>query len=184
LAIKNRSNLYLYLALICFAGILAIFVVDGYLGVYDTAYITFGEREQTIEAYSWQEPWVKEQGYSMGTSWGETVYFKYKIDNRAFSTYEADVEASVWKSGVKIMQLLDERVSVAPFKAITVDWKLRAEDLGEAGLAAGESGEYTVRIGFGEVERRIVISYYAPVPGYPEKGSLQPVPVPVPEPAR
>ena len=179
---KMTKNLYLYLALVCFAGILAILVADGYLGVYDTVYITFGEREQTIEAYSWQEPWVKEQGYSIGTSWGEAISFKYKIDNRTFSTYEADVEASVWKSGVKIMQLLDERVSVAPFKAITVDWKLRAEDLGEVGLAAGESREYTVRIGLGEVERRIVISYYAPVPGYPEKGSLQPVPVP--EPAR
>ena len=182
--LKNRSRLYLYLALVCFVGILAIFVADGYLGVYDTVYITFGEREQKIEAYSWQEQWVKEQGYSVGTSWGEAISFKYKIDNRTFSTYEADVEASVWKSGVKIIQLLDERVSVAPFKAVTVDWKLRAEDLGEVGLATGESREYTVRIGLGEAERKIVISYYVPVPGYPDKGSSQPVPVPVPEPVR
>jgi len=182
LAAKNRSNLYLYLALVCFVGILAIFVVDGYLGVYDTAYITFGEREQKIEAYSWQEPWVKEQGYGIGTSWGEAVYFRYKIDNRTFSTYEAGVEASVWKSGVNIIQLLDESVSVAPFKAVTVDWKLRTEDLGEAGLGAGESREYTVRIRRGEVERKIVVSYYVPVPGYPEK--VPPPSVPVTEPVR
>ena len=180
MAAKNRSNLYLYLALVCFAGVLAIFVVDGYLGIYDTAYITFGEREQKIEAYTWQEPWVKEQGYSIGTSWGEAVYFRYKIDNRTFSTYEAGVEASVWKSGVKIIQLLDESVSVVPFKAVTVDWELRAEDLGEAGLGAGESREYTVRIRRGEVERKIVVSYYVPVQGYPDKGLPQPVPVPEP----
>jgi hypothetical protein len=159
---------------------LAIFVVDGYLGVYDTAYITFGEREQTIEAYSWQEQWVKEQGYSIGTSWGEAISFKYKIDNRTFSTYEADVEASVWKSGVKIIQLFDERVSVAPFKAVTVDWTLRPEDLGEVGLEAGQTREYTVRIVLGGIERKIVVSYYVPVPGYPEKGTLQPILVPEP----
>jgi hypothetical protein len=175
---KNRSDLYLYLALVCFAGILAIFVVDGSLGIYDTAYITFGEREQKIEAYSWQEPWVKEQGYGIGTSWGEEVHFKYKIDNRTLSTYEADVEASVWKSGVRIIQLLDERVSVAPFEVVTIDWRLRAEDLGEIGLVAGESREYTVRIMLGELERKIVVSYYVPMSGYSEKMPPQPVPVP------
>ena len=177
MASKNRSSLYLYLALVCFAGILAIFVVDGYLGVYDTAHITFGEREQIIEAYSWQEQWVKEQGYSVGTSWGEAVSFKYKIDNRTFSTYEADVEASVWKSGVKIMQLLDEHVSVSPFEAVTVDWKLRTEDLGEVDLEAGQSREYTVLIDLGEIERKIIVSYYVPMPGYTEKG---PMPIPAP----
>jgi len=182
LVAKNRANLYLYLALICFAGILAIFVVDGYLGIYDTAYVTVGEREQKIEAYSWQEPWVKEQGYGIGTSWVEAVFFKYEIDNRTLATYEADVEASVWKSGVKIMQLLDENVSVPPFKVVTLDWRLQAEDLEETGIVAGESGEYTVRITLGELERKIVVSYYAPVSGYPEK--IPPQSVPVPEPVR
>ena len=175
---KNRSNLYLYLALVCFAGILAIFVVDGYLGIYDTAYVTAGEREQKIEAYSWQEPWVKEQGYSIGTSWVETIFFKYEVDNRTFSTYDADVEASVWKSGAKVMQLLDESISVPPFKEVTLDWKLQAEDLEGAGIVAGESGEYTVRITLGELERKIVFSYYVPVSGYPDKAVPQPIPVP------
>ena len=176
---NNRSNLYLYLALVCFAGILAIFVADGYLGIYDTAYVTVGEREQKVEAYSWQEPWVKEQGYGIGTSWVETVFFKYEIDNRTFSTYEADVEASVWKSGVKIIQLLDESVSVPPFKAVTLDWSLQIEDLENTGIVAGESGEYTVRIMLGELERKIVVSYYVPSSGYPEKIPPQPVPEPV-----
>jgi len=176
MATKKGKNLYLYLALVCLAGILAFLVVDGYLGVHDTIYITFGEHEQKIEAYSWQEPWVKEQGYGIGTSWGEPVYFRYKIDNRTFSTYEADVEASVWKSGKEIIQLLDESISVDPFKEVTVNWKLRAEDLGGEGPSVGEYREYTARIKLGEVERKIILSYYPP--GYSEKGSPQPVPVP------
>jgi hypothetical protein len=178
MATKKGKNLYLYLALVCFAGILAILVGDGYLGVHDTIYITFGEREQKIEAYSWQEPWVKEQGYSIGTSWGEPVYFKYKIDNRAFSTYEVGVEASVWKSGKKITQLGDESISVAPFKEVTLNWKLLAEDLGGEAPKVGEYREYTVRIRLGEVERKVILSYYPP--GYAEKGLPQPVPVPEP----
>ena len=177
---KKLRNLYLYLALVCFAGILAIFVVDGYLGVYDTIYITFGEHEQKIEAYSWREPWVKEQGYGIGTSWGEPVYFKYEIANRTFSTYQADVEASVWKSGEKILQLSDENVSVTPFNEVTVNWKLLSEDLKEEGSKVGEYREYTVRIRLGEVERKVVLSYYTGVPGYPEKGSPQVIPAPEP----
>jgi hypothetical protein len=177
LTANNRSNLYLYLALVCFVGILAIFVVDGYLGVYDTAYIKFGEREQIIEAYSWQEQWVKEQGYSVGTSWGEAISFNYKIDNRTFSTYEADVDASVWKSGVKIIQLLDEHILVPPFEEVTVDWILQTDDLGEIGLEAGQAREYTVIINLGDVQRKIVVSYYVPVPGYPDKGTM-PIPAP------
>lgn len=114
----------------------------------------------------------------MGTSWGEPTSFKYKIDNRTFSTYGADVGASVWKSGEKIVQLLDERVLVAPFETVTVDWILRAEDLGEMGLEAGQSREYTVLIDLGEVERKIIASYYVPMQGYPDKGTMS---IPAPE---
>jgi len=45
-----RRYLFLYLTLACFFGLVAIFIVDGYIGIYDTLYITAGEREQTIEA--------------------------------------------------------------------------------------------------------------------------------------
>lgn len=166
MAIEGK-NLYLYLALVCFVGILAIFVVDGYLGVYDTLYVTVQEREQKIEPDYWQRTWVKEQGYNIGAEWGEPFYFRYEIDNRTFSTYLTNVETSVWKSGEKIIQLLDENMSVDPFEEVTVDWTLRAEELEEAGF---EAGGYTVRIKHGEVERKIVVSFHYPVePVYPKK---------------
>ncbi|MCJ7654092.1 MAG: hypothetical protein MUO97_02125, partial [Dehalococcoidia bacterium] len=114
---KSKSNLYLYLALVCFAGILAIFVIDGYLGIYDKIYITVQEREQVIEPDYWQQRWVKEgyEGYSLGVGWGESIPFRYEIDNRSFSTYSVDVEVSVWRSGQKVIVPLDKtEVSVAP----------------------------------------------------------------------
>ncbi len=45
-----RKNLFLYLALACFVGLIAIFVVDGYMGIYDTVYITTGKQEYKVDA--------------------------------------------------------------------------------------------------------------------------------------
>jgi hypothetical protein len=182
---KNKSSLYLYLALVCFAGILAIFVVDGYLGIYDTIYSTVQEREQVIEPDYWDQRWVKEsyEGYSLGARWGESIPFRYEIDNRSFSAYSVDVEVSVWRGGQKIIVLLDNReVLVAPFKKAIVDWTLRFEDLEEPTPVSGEYREYTVLIRLGEIERKIILSYYPESPVYPEKVPLPSVPVT--EPAR
>lgn len=166
MAIEGK-NLYLYLALVCFVGILAIFIADGYLGIYDTVYITSGEHEQKIEPDYWQRSWAKEHGYSMGAEWGEPIYFRYEIDNRSFSAYSTNVEASVWKSGEEIIELFDENISVATFEEVTVDWTLQAGELEKAEFGVGE---YTVKIRHGEVERKIVVGFRYPVePVYPEK---------------
>ncbi|MCK4331282.1 MAG: hypothetical protein KAW81_01890 [Dehalococcoidia bacterium] len=166
MAIRGR-NLYLYLALACFVGIIAIFIADGYLGVYDTLYITVQEREREIEPDYWQQPRVDKYRYSIGAEWVEPVYFKYEIDSHCFSTYSTSVEASVWKSGEKIIELLNEDISIAAFDKVTVDWVLRAEALEEMGYGVGE---YTIKIRRGEVEREIVLNYRYPAePVYPEK---------------
>ena len=51
----KRRNLFLYLTLVCFFGLIAIFIIDGYMGIYDTVYITAGEREQKIESDVWRQ---------------------------------------------------------------------------------------------------------------------------------
>ncbi len=178
MAIKDNKNLYLCLALACFAGILAVFIVDGYLGIYDTLYIKYLESEQKIEADAWREPWIKEQGYGIGVAWGEPIHFRYKIENRTFSTYQVDVRASCWKSGERIAQLLDQSISIAPFDEVELDWTLRPEVLGKASIGIGEQEQYSVRINLGRVEHKVVLSYYRGIPGYPEK---VPQPVPIPE---
>jgi hypothetical protein len=179
IAMKS-SHLYLYLALACFAAILAIFVVDGYMGVYDKLVLTVQEREQVVEPDQWQQRWVKESGFSSGARWGEAISFKYQIQNRTFSAYSAAVEATIWKGGEKISQLLKENVVIPPFDEATLNWAVLAKDFREAGLKAGEYGEYTVRVTFGDVERKIILSYYPEIPGYPEKGPIPAIPVPAP----
>src|SRR4030042_5309592 len=96
-----RRNLFLYLALVCFVGILATFLVDGYLGTYDTVYITTGEQSWKVEADVWQHqyptypptpieyaPMSREEGkgsYYMSANRAEKIFFRYEGDNRLFS---------------------------------------------------------------------------------------------------
>jgi len=179
IAMKNR-NLYLYLALACFAVILAIFVVDGYMGVYDKLTLTIQEREQVIEPDHWQQRWVKESGFGTSARWGEPIGFKYQIQNRTFFTYSTAVEATIWRGGEKVAQLHREDVIIPSFDEATLNWTVTAKDFGEAGLKAGEYGELTVRVTFGDVERKIILSYYPETPVYPEKVPIPPIPVPAP----
>jgi len=159
--IKGKRNLYLYLAIACFIGIIAIFVVDGYLGIYDTFYITAGEHEQEIEPDYWLRS--KYQGYSypyhIGAEWGETVHFRYEIDNRCFSSYSTLIMASVWKENEKIFDLFSEDRSIKPFSKVLVEWTLDSEELQARRFSVGE---YTVKIERKGIERKIIVGYRSP----------------------
>ncbi len=145
-------NLFLYLALACFLGLVVIFVVDGYMGVYDTIYITAGGQEQKIEAdFRSQEYNV----WSMGAIYGETVSFRYEVDNRRFSTYSADVEVSVWSRQQKVLDLLSEQMQIASFDKGQLEWVVDTSELEP--VPPEEFVEYTVIIKRGELERRIIL---------------------------
>ena len=167
---KQGKHIYLYLALLCFIAILGIFIVDGYLGIYDTVYITAQEQEQKIESNYWEQNWTKTGGYSTGIAWEETIRFQYEIENRTFSAYSTTVESSLWKSGEKITNLFNKDISIDTFDKVTVDWVLTAQVFKDADL---DIGEYTVIIKQGNVERKIVLNFYSEGLPYPK----QPVPV-------
>jgi len=167
-----RRHLFLYLALACFVGLIAIFIADGYMGIYDTVYVTTGEHEQKISPDYWQR---QSRGdaypYSIGAEWGEPVHFRYEIGNHRFSTYSTTVEASVWKSNEKLVDLFRQDMLVSAFDGVTMDWTLSAQELEKAGMGVGE---YTVKIKRGEVElgRGLVIGFrYPEEPPYPEEMS-------------
>ena len=169
-----RRNLFLYLALACFVGLAAIFVLDGYRGIYDTVYVTAAEVEQEIGPDFWQgQPSSRIYSYQIGAEWGETVHFRYQINNRSFSTYSATVEASLWKSNEKLMDLFHQDIQLANSDEITLEWTLPSRDMKTAGL---EVGQYTVKIKRGEVElgQGIVLGFYNPQ----EPGTIKPVPPP------
>ena len=170
--ILMRRNLFLYLTIACFVGLIAIFVVDGYMGIYDTVYITTGEREQQIEPDYWQN---QRPGYAfpyyISARWGESVNFRYEVGNRRFSAYSTTVEASIWQSNEKVVDLFRQEISVPAFNRVTVQWTVPA-DMPEESVA-GVVPEYTMIIKRGEIElgQGIILSYY------PSEGQAYPKPL-------
>ena len=160
----KRKNLFLYLTLACFFGLIAIFIVDGYMGIYDTVYITAGEREQKMEFDAWQR---QDKFWSTGVNREEKVFFRYEVDNRQFSSYTADIEASVWRSQEKVRDLISQPISIAAFDKGQLEWVIDTTELLPGGIPPEQSYQYSVIIKRGEVERRIIV-YVNPLP-YPPK---------------
>ncbi|MFC1993525.1 hypothetical protein ACFLV3_06980 [Chloroflexota bacterium] len=167
MAIKRRS-LFLYLAIACFFGILAIFVFDGYVGIHDTVVVTAEERPNEIDPEFWEgQNGRYDYPYYISATWGEPVQFRYEIDNRRFSSYSAVVEASLWKSNEKVLDLFNQNVSIPSFDEVTLEWALPAEELENAGFRIGE---YTVKLKRGEVElgEGIILSFRSPEESVPK----------------
>ncbi|MFQ6122902.1 MAG: hypothetical protein ACE5LA_07610 [Dehalococcoidales bacterium] len=168
--VTKRRNLFLYLTLACFFGLVAIFIVDGYMGIYDTLYITAGEREQKIEPDFWLR---QDQFWSSGVNWGEKAFFGYEVANRQFSSYTADIEVSVWRSQEKVLDLLSQQLVIPAFDEGQLEWVVDTTKFLPEDIPPEQSPfEYTVRIKRGEIERKIILHINVPV--YPPK----PVPLP------
>jgi hypothetical protein len=168
--VRKPKRLFLYLAIACFAGLVAIFIVDGYMGIYDTIHITVGEREEEIKASYWERSDVS---WWLTASASEKISFSYRIDNNQLSEYSTHIEVSVWQENEKVIDLFSQDVSIARLDEATVEWILVKDDLGDTDLETSERTQYTIRINRGDVERRIKVDYYSPeVPLFPK-----PVPV-------
>lgn len=167
----KRRDLFLYLTLACFLGLIAIFIVDGYMGVYDTVYFTTGEREQKIDAAAWR---YGDNYLSARVNRGEKTFFRYEIDNRRFSSYSANIEVSVWRSQEKISDLGTYPVSIGAFDKQEITWAVDAAAILLPDALPEQSYEYTVSIKGAEIERNIILSINPAV--YP---AIKPLPVPV-----
>jgi hypothetical protein len=156
---KGKRGFYLHLAIVCFVGIIAVFVIDGYLGVYDTFYVTAGEHEQEIAPDYWLRS--RHNGYSypfqVGAEWGQAVYFRYEIDNRCFSSYSTFIYASLWKEDKKLFDLFSGNRTIAAFHRTTVEWALDSDEFQSRGLSVGE---YTMKVERAGIERKIIVAYY------------------------
>ena len=169
MAIKRRS-IYLYFTLVCFFGIIAIFIVDGYMGIYDTVYITAGEREQKIESDVWQR---NDPYWSSGITRGEKGFISYEVDNRQFSSYEADIEVSVWRMQEKVRDVLSQYIVVGAFNKGRVQWEIDTTELLPPDAPPEQSFDYTLKIKRGEVERNVIL-YINPIPS----SAIKTVPAP------
>ena len=168
----KRRNLFLYLTLACFFGLIAIFIVDGYMGIYDILSITAGEHEQKIEADHWLR---QDRFWSTVTNRGDKVFFSYEVDNRQFSSYTADIEVSVWHSQEKVRDLLSQQIIISAFDKGQLEWVVDTAEFLPADIPPEQGYQYTVIIKRGKVERNIIVNIN-PSP-YPQK-------FPLPAPAR
>ena len=149
-----RRNLYLYLTLACFFGLITIFIIDGYMGIYDTINLSSGEREEEIEA----DHWLQDDIYpSIGISQNEKTAFNYELDNRRFSPYSTEVEVSVWHNLEKVHDLMTEQIQVSAFDKVHLEWVVDTTKFIPEEFPTEQSYEYTVVIKRGEIERKVVI---------------------------
>ena len=164
MAVKHK-NLFLYLALACFLGIVLIFIFDGYMGVYDSLTVKTGEQEQKFEADQWQQMARYGGTTSASVERGSKVDFNYEIDNHWFSGYAADVAVSVWRNEAKLRDLIARPISVAAFGKGQLEWAVNTDELIPTGLLAGQGYQAMMVIKRGEIERKVII-YVNPAP-YP-----------------
>jgi len=166
----KRRNLFLYLTLACFFGLIAIFIVDGYMGIYDTIYVTAGEREQKIES----DVWLREDTFwSAGVNREEKAFFRYEVDNRRFSSYTADIEVSIWRSQQKVRDLISQPILIDAFDKGQLEWEVDTAELLPGDIPPEQSYEYTVNIKRGEIERNIIL-YINPIPYLPKPAPVPP----------
>jgi len=151
----KRRDLYLYLTLACFFAIITIFIVDGYMGVYDTIRITAGERPDKVEPDFWLRP---ESTYETWVNWGGKVFFNYEIANHQIGAYSAEVSVSVWRSQEKIRDLVTKQVTIGGLDNAQVEWAVDTVELIPDGVSQQQFFQYSVIIKRGDVERKIIIT--------------------------
>ena len=155
----ERKNLYLYLTIFFFLAIIAVFVFDGYMGVYDTVTIATQERDEVIEPDYWERD---DFGYYTWAEEGQGIHFSYEIDNRLFSTYSADIEAAIWFGETKHSELISEAVAIDSFDIIELEWTVDTGELHPADTPENRDFEFSVIITRDGVERRIIVHVSAP----------------------
>jgi len=151
---NKHKIIYLYLTLACFFGIIAIFILDGYMGVYDTVFVTSGEYEEKIEADYWNRT---DSFWSTGVSQGGKTVFRYEVDNRLFSSYTTDIKVSVWHSQEKVRDIISQPLSVGAFAKGALEWTVSTEEIVPEDIPPEQSYEYTVIITRAEIERNIIV---------------------------
>jgi hypothetical protein len=157
--VKHR-NLYLYLALTCFLGIILIFVFDGYIGVYDSLVMDNGQYPQTVDSDQWAQP--ERYGYltSTGVERGGRIDFTYTVENHRFLEYTDAVEVSLLYGQEKLSDLATGTISAGAFDEAEVKWSLDTSNLVPEGFSAEQSYNVNMVIKRGTVEREIIINIY------------------------
>jgi hypothetical protein len=153
----KQKNLFLYLAAACFIGIILIFVFDGYMGFYETLTMASGEQTQTITTEEWTQSEKNNYPVELWPLSSGNYSFSYLIDNRRFSSYQADINISVWKNQEKLTDVFTKSINIGAFKSETVIWII--DPLQLMGVISSTDNQFTLAIDHGNIKRSIIIHY-------------------------
>ena len=156
MAVKHK-NLYLYLTLVCFLGIILIFIFDGYMGVYDNLVIDNGQYKQTVTT----DQWAQQERFgliSTGMDRNGRLDFTYTVENHRFSRYSESLEVYVLYNREKIADLSNGLLSIAPFSKSEGGWAFNAADIVPADYPVDQNFNVNVVIKRGDITREIFVS--------------------------
>jgi hypothetical protein len=152
----KRHNLFLYLALACFLGIILIFIFDGYIGVYDRLVMDNGRYPQTIEYEQWEQSDRFSGILSVSIERDGRIDFTYTVENHRFSEYTADVAISLWHNQAQIGDIHfipDEPLIIPAFDKKELAWSIEATDIIPAGYPVEQNYIVNVKINRGDIVR-------------------------------
>jgi hypothetical protein len=155
----KHKTIYLFLALACFLGVVLIFVFDGYIGLYESLDTTSGNFPGTIT----QDQWQNENRYgppTLSIERAEDTAFRYQVDNRRFTSFEATVNISLWYNQRKLANLESQTLELGAFSKGQVEWVMNINDYLTDNATPGTS--FTLVIDRGGIERRVYL-YISPV---------------------
>jgi hypothetical protein len=156
----KRRFIYLYLSIICFAGFIITYFVDGYMGLYDTLSITIdGKTDQIIEPFQW----FRSGGSSVGQArWGKTAYFSWEMGNHEFTPFRANTEVSLWQDGKEVSSLVSQPTRISPFGAGRIEWAIDTLELTPEAPQPTHPSVYYIQIQSGEIKRELKFYIFEP----------------------
>jgi hypothetical protein len=156
----KRKNLFLYLALACFLGIILIFIFDGYIGVYDRLVMDTGQYLQTIESDQWAQTDRFAGVFSVSIERGGRVDFTYTVENHRFSEYRADIGITLWQNKAQIGDIgfiPDEPLIIPAFGKKELAWSINAAGIIPAGYPVEQNYIVNVKINRGDIVREVSV---------------------------
>jgi hypothetical protein len=154
------KTIYLLLTVACFLGIIAIFVFDGYMGVYDTLRMDNGQFVQTITTDQWLQQEEFGSYPSVSLDRGSNMNVSYTVENHRFSAYSADVSVSLYSGVEKLDDLAAGQVTAPAFGAGELSWVLDPSRFIPANSPPEQSYNLALVINRGGVERKVMVYIY------------------------
>jgi hypothetical protein len=156
----KRHNLFLYLALACFLGIILIFIFDGYIGVYDRLVMDTSRYLQTVESDQWEQTDRFSGIFSVSIERDGRIDFTYTVENHRFSEYTADIGITLWQNKAQIGDIgfiPDEPLMIPAFSKKELSWFIEATDIFPAGYPVEQNYIFNVKINRGDIVREVSV---------------------------